>query len=73
MPPIDLDRIERSAIVHQQMSYPTFHVRPADGLDLVAAVRWALDAAHHPGCSGWDVGRCKCGRDAALAPFGATT
>lgn len=46
---------------------------------LVAAVRWAQDAPHHPPCMAAYVdpdgvpnpGICICGRDEALAPFKA--
>jgi hypothetical protein len=42
---------------------------------LVAAVRWAKEAPHHQNCglySGPPMPfRCTCGRDEALAPFGA--
>ena len=73
MPQHDLDRIEREAAAALAKNFYLTGASPADVLAMTAAVRWALDAAHHPGCSGWDVGRCKCGRDAALAPFEATT
>ena len=73
MPQHDLDRIEREAAAALIKNFSLTGVSPSDVLAMVAAVSWALDAAHHPGCSGDDGGACKCGRDVALAPFEATT
>ncbi len=73
---VDLDAIERDVWARRIVGDPLADTLAA----LVAAVRWAQDAPHRPGCparwNGIDPAAdntprrpCTCGRDEALAPF----